>query len=257
MTLTLDDRRLQGWLLSALFHGVLLFFFLMVGIKLKVMPEEYSEIILFDVSASRTAFSESESAGVPASSAPEQMESSTMVALPERRPIRLPSEEVVLMTNRQEADVPRIEPSRVINRLRRSGQERPATRPGTPAGDRIVPPSSGLPEGLIMPDQEAGGSGGTAASPYQIQWIGRNRDVVRSVLPEYPAGIEREVQLQFRFSVTPAGEVTGIRPLQKGDPALEEAALTALRQWKFQPLPAVSLQVRQEAVITFRFRIRD
>ncbi len=256
MTLSLDDMRLQGWLLSALLHGVLLILFLMVGIRLRALPEEYSEMILLDLSASRTAYSENESVGVPASSAPEQVASSSMVALPVRRPLRQSSEDILPVTSRQEADVPRIEPSRVIDQLRRSGQERPILRPGTAAGDRALPPSSGLPEGLVMPDQTTTGSGGSTESPYQILWVGRNRDVVRVILPDYPAGIEREVQLRFRFSVTPAGEVTGIRPLQKGDPALEEASLTALRQWKFQVLPAASPQANQEAVITFRFRIR-
>ena len=245
MTLSLDDRRLQGWFLSALLHGVLLILFLMIGIRLRALPEEYSEMILFDLSASRTAYSENESAGIPASSAPEQVASSSMVALPERRPVLLSSEDVLPVTDRQEADVPRIEPSRVIDQLRRSGQDRPALQPGTAAGDRTLPPSSGLPEGLVMPDQTAAGSGGSTESPYQIQWIGRNREVVRVILPVYPTGIERDVQLQFKFSVTPAGEVTGITPLQKGDSALEEASLTALRQWKFQQLPAVSPQANQ------------
>jgi len=255
MTFSLDDRQFQGWLLSALFHSILAVLFLTIGIRLRVLPEEYSEVILYDLSASMASFMESESAGVPASSAPEQIESSTTVAIPERRPIRVP-DEAVAVSSRQEADVPRIEPSRVIDQLQRAGQERPTTRPGTTAGDRLLPPSTGLPEGLVRPDQTAAGGEGSTESPWQIQWIGQNRDVVRSVLPEYPAGIDRDVKLQFRFSVTPTGEVTAIRPLQKGDPALEEAALTALRQWKFQPLPAVSLQANQEAVITLRFRVR-
>jgi TonB family protein len=256
VTLSLDDRRLQGWLLSALFHTMLLVLFLMIGIKLRTLPSEYSEVILYDLSASQASFSELVNAGVPVTSAPEQIESSTTVALPERRPVRLPSDEVIPVTSRQEADLPRVEPSRVIDQLRRSGQERPEITPGTTAGDRLLPPSTGLPEGLVLPDPTAAGGTGRTESPWQIQWIGQNREVVRSVLPEYPEGIQREVQLQFRFAVTPAGEVTGITPLQKGDPALEEAALTALRQWKFQPLPAASPQSNQEAVITLRFRIR-
>jgi len=256
MTLDLDDRRFQGWLLSALFHTLLAVLFLVIGVKLRVLPEEYSEVVLYDFASSMAAFQETESAGIPASSAPEQIESSTTVALPERRPVQVLADELVPVATRQEADVPRIEPSRVIDQLQRAGQDRPATRPGTTAGDRLLPPATGLPEGLVQPDQTAAGGGGSTESPWRIQWVGQNRDVVRSVLPEYPDGIDREVQLQFRFAVTPTGEVTAIRPLQKGDPVLEETALTALRQWKFQPLPAVALQANQEAVITFRFRIR-
>lgn len=256
MTLNLYDRRLQGWLASTALHVVLVVLFLVVSVRAGILPEQYSELVLFDVSSLRTSYAETETAGFPVATAPEQRDASAAVRLPERRPIMSSPNEVIPLASRREADVPVLEPARVMDELTRAGQERPPARQGIPTGDKITPATSGLREGLQLQDQPPSATGAGSDLPFQIQWVGSNRDVVRSVLPQYPPGIEREVELQFRFSVTPAGEVTAIRPLQKGDSTLEEAAITALRQWKFQTLPSVSPQSNQEAVITFKFKIR-
>ncbi len=256
MTLSLRERQLQGWAGSLVLHVVLLGLFLTVGVKFELMVEEYSELVLMGSMTAPSARAEEEAAGIPVATSRERDEASAAVRLPERQPLAIPTDEVVPLASRREADVPRIEPDRILDRLTRTGQERPAARPGDPASDRVIPTGTGLPQGLLLTDPQAAGGAGSER-PYLIEWIGSSRDIVRSVLPEYPPGIEREVTLQFRFAVTPAGEVTAIRPLQRGDSTLEEAALTALRQWIFQPLPAVSPQENQEAVIAFRFRIRS
>ena len=255
MTLTFRERQLHGWVGSVLLHLVFLGLFLLVGVSFEELVEDYSEIVLMGSFTAPPARADDESAGVPVATAPEQTEAAATIALPERRPLSLPAEDVVPLTSRREADIPLLEPSRVLDQLTRAGQERPVTRPGDPADERVTPTGTGLPGGLLLTDPLAGAGQGSD-QPWLIQWVGSSREVVRSVLPEYTTAIEREVTLQFRFSVTPAGEVTGITPLQRGDTSLEQAALAALRQWTFQPLPAASPQENQGAVIAFRFRIR-
>ncbi len=258
MRVDLYDLRFQGWLASAVFHLILLCLFVIIGVEMEAWVEEYSEVMLFDLSLTQSSYIEEVAAGFPLATAPEQPEPAAVVRLPERRPIPTQPEEITTMATRREAHVPLLEPSRILDELERAGRERPSTsHQGSPTGRKAAPTLPGLREGLLLPDVPPSAIGVGPDLPYLIEWIGHSREIIRSVLPQYPLGVEREVELRFRFSVTPAGEVTAIRPQQKGEPTLEEAALTALRQWKFQPLPQASPQTNQVAVITFRFKIRS
>jgi len=49
------------------------------------------------------------------------------------------------------------------------------------------------------------------------------------------------------------GTVTSMVPLQKADPALEKAAMDALRQWRFNPIQE---DIEMEGRIPFTFRLR-
>jgi len=252
------DIRFQGWAASTLFHLILVGIFFVIGVKLETWVEEYSEVLLFDLSPAQASRVDDVSSGFPVATAPEQLETSAVVRLPVRRPVPVRTEELNVVADRREARIPRLQPSRLLADLERAGRERPpASRQGGPTGDKESPSLPGLREGFLLPDVQPSAVGVGPDLPYLIEWIGRSREIVRSALPEYPEGVDRDVELRFRFSVTPAGDVTAIRPLQKGDPALEEAAITALRQWRFQQLPLASPQINQEAVITFRFKIRS
>jgi TonB family protein len=242
---------------SAAFHLLLFLAFLLISVGMDSQVETYAEMLFLASASPRSTGRQDVGAGMPLATAPVEPDPATIVSLPERRPALLPTEEILPVSARQETELQRTQPSRVIDRVSRIGLERPPSRIGNPAGDKIAPSRTGNPAGDLPPIEGAQATARGADRPFQIQWLGDSREIVRSILPEIPAGFEREVTLQFRFRVTPAGDVTAIRPLQKGEPALEGAALTALRQWRFQSLPAESPQEHQEAVITFRFRIRS
>lgn len=71
-----------------------------------------------------------------------------------------------------------------------------------------------------------------------IDWGGGgNRTVLNKVLPNFPKNVKSSSQIVLQFKVLPDGTVTSIIPLQKADPELEEAAILALKKWKFNPLP--------------------
>jgi protein TonB len=103
------------------------------------------------------------------------------------------------------------------------------------------------------------GLGGDGTGPgsgygFGISWGGGgNRIVLAKVLPHYPAGVDKNAQIKIRFTVHPDGSIGTILPMQKGDPRLEDAAIHALRQWKFNSLSAGSNE--QVGVITFSFQI--
>lgn len=254
MTLTLQDQRVQGWMASGLLHLLLGLLFLMVIVETRTPPEPLAELLFLAAPATPSRGDETPAEGFPAAAAPVLPEAGERVLLPERRPLNLPPETVLSAPQRRDLQTDPVDPAQLVDRLLRPGLERPVGPTGTPEGLKQTPPTSPLGIPGAAPGDPAAGAAGTR--PWEIEWSGAGRDVIRSVLPEVPSGVEQEVVLRFAFAVTPAGEVTALRPLQKGEPSLEEASLTALRQWRFQALPAAAPRLDQEAVITFRFRIR-
>ena len=255
MTLAMRDQQTQGWMASVVFHAMLLMVFLLLGVSFEDRTESFAEMLFLETGPPPASGPVEDALGRPLSTAPLPPESATLVDLPRRDATDLPPEEILPVPARRETAVAERQPASVVDRLTRTGLERPPADVGLQQGNKVAPPT-GNPAGDIPPIEGAAASGAGTDRPFQIQWLGSQREIVRSILPEVPGGVERDMELRFQFGVTPAGEVTAIAPLQKGEPALEEAALTALRQWKFQPLPQESPQENQVAVITFRFRIR-
>jgi len=72
-------------------------------------------------------------------------------------------------------------------------------------------------------------------------------------LPRFPSGVNTNAVLKFKFTVMPDGTVGRIIPLQKADPRLEQAALEALRQWRFNQLRN---EVVMEGIIPLQFVLR-
>ncbi|QOJ29397.1 MAG: TonB family protein [Ignavibacteriales bacterium] len=100
--------------------------------------------------------------------------------------------------------------------------------------------------------QNSGGSSG-----YDIDWGGMGqRKIYSFILPAYPEGVSKNIDIRIRFTILPDGTVGSIFLLAKADTRLENAAITSLRQWRFEPLPARQNQVIQTAVITFPYRVQ-
>ncbi len=98
------------------------------------------------------------------------------------------------------------------------------------------------------------GSGTGRGQGYSLDWGGGgNRVVLHKELPKYPAGITTSAQIKMRFTVLPNGSVGMILPMQKGEPALERAAMEALRRWQFNPMGDGKDMI---GFITFTFRIQ-
>jgi outer membrane biosynthesis protein TonB len=252
VTLSLHDRRVQGWFASGVFHTFLLLLFLLLAVNTIALPEPLAELLFLEAPMAPSRGAVEPGVGAPIAAAPRLQPASERVQLPEHRPLPVTPERVVTTPLRQPPPTAPNRPASLADQLIRPGLERPPTELGTPEGAKRTAPTGTV--GVSGPPAENPTAGPTG--PWQIEWVGAGREVVRSVLPQIPSGVEREVVLRFGFEVTPEGEVSAIRPLQKGEPALEEASLNALRQWKFQPLPAAAPQVSQQAVISFRFRIR-
>jgi TonB family protein len=85
-----------------------------------------------------------------------------------------------------------------------------------------------------------------------IDWGGGgNRIVLNKVLPTFPPGT-LNTQVKIRFRVLPDGTVAMAWPVRRGgNPAVDQAAVQAMRRWRFNPL---SSQTDMEGTITFVFK---
>lgn len=91
---------------------------------------------------------------------------------------------------------------------------------------------------------------------FDIDFGGKGKRKIYSYsLPEYPAGVSKEIDVKLKFTILADGTVGRILPLIKADTKLEQAAITSLRKWRFEPLPEKYKNKTQTAVIIFPFRL--
>lgn len=100
----------------------------------------------------------------------------------------------------------------------------------------------------------AAGAGKTTG--YSIEWSGVGfRKLLSGRMPVYPEGTDKEMPVVLQFTVMPDGSVTSIVPVRRSDEILEREAISALRTWRFDPLPAQYEQVPQVGKVTFIFKL--
>lgn len=98
---------------------------------------------------------------------------------------------------------------------------------------------------------------GEGSFGFDIEWGGQGtRKIYSYALPEYPEGVNKEIDIRLRFSIKPDGTVGSIFLLTKADTRLENAAINSLWQWRFEALSANQQQVDQTAVIVFPYRLK-
>jgi len=92
---------------------------------------------------------------------------------------------------------------------------------------------------------------------FDIDWGGKGtRKIYSYILPQYPDGVKKEVNIKLQFTILPDGTVGTIIPKMKADTRLENAAINSLRQWRFEALRSNQKQVEQTAVIVFPYRLQ-
>ncbi|RCK76489.1 MAG: Ferric siderophore transport system, periplasmic binding protein TonB [Ignavibacteriae bacterium] len=100
----------------------------------------------------------------------------------------------------------------------------------------------------------AAGAGKTTG--YSIEWSGVGfRKLLSGRMPVYPEGTDKEMPVVLQFTVMPDGSVTSIVPVRRSDEILEREAISALKTWRFDPLPAQYEQVPQIGKVTFNFKL--
>lgn len=147
--------------------------------------------------------------------------------------------------------------------LRRPTVTRPLTNASgassTLAIDSVAPSReairAGDPSGTILANTAAH----VPAAPQPIRVGGQAQDarLISSVPPAYPA-LARSIGLQGEVTIDAlidsAGRVAAVRPLS-GPAALQQAAMDALRQWKYEPARLDGQPVSTHLSVTMKFHL--
>lgn len=111
--------------------------------------------------------------------------------------------------------------------------------------------------GFTLPDAPAGASRSAEAPDVHLIGGGVSAPVpISRVQPKFPAGIPPETQearVMLKIVIGTEGEVAEVEPLD-GDPAFFEAAIEAVKQWKFQPGMKEGKPVKVRANVETNFR---
>jgi protein TonB len=98
---------------------------------------------------------------------------------------------------------------------------------------------------------------GEGSFGFDIDWGGKGtRKIYSFILPQYPEGVKKEVNIKLQFTILPDGTVGTIIPKIKADTRLENAAINSLRQWRFEALNPDQKQLEQTAIIVFPYRLQ-
>lgn len=278
MTLTSEIRK--GWAASITFHLLLFLLLVLTQVPIPSFEQEYIEVEWGGILGPAPAKQPQPQAGETSAQAAEPMRKTsvpvrrsnertvapastspvTPVRIPERR-TRLEEEDVVPVPS-VEKRAPELDGTTGISAPART---RPSTTPeasgvstrsgGARSAAGTLPGASGLPQGVAGQSGSLPGTG--LPTEYAIEWSGGGtRRMISGDIPKYPEGVRVSAQIRVNAVVTPAGLVRSVVPVQKGNRLLEDAAMNAVRDWKFEPLPISLPQLDQQAVITFQFRLR-
>jgi len=90
-------------------------------------------------------------------------------------------------------------------------------------------------------------------SPFLLEGDIATRQVLQREIPSYPAGIQKSVRVRVRLKVKADGSVGEMIILQKAGSPFDENAMTALKNWKFNPIAG---DLVQTGTITFIYELK-
>ena len=257
MSLRSDDTK--GWIGSIIFHLIVGLILFLWTVDVSVSESEFIEVSWGAIAKISTATTER--ASLPGS------EGGTIASLtPKTRSMDLPER-----TLNADDEVLRVPASRKIDidekvaqnkaRIAENAKGRKERSSGIGFGEKekSVMPGSGENAGEVADPNAAGivGSGVGNSVSVSMQWNdGGSRKKISGNLPTYPPGVNVETQIRIETVVQPDGSVKSLKPAQKGNTKLEEAAMKEVRLWMFEPLRQSSPQRDQTCIITFNFTLR-
>jgi TonB family protein len=260
-----EKERIKGWIGTVSIHIVLCIFLFLVHVSLDRELPEFVEVSWGAVAQREPArpaqvrqVTRTQREPVIAQRT-ETAASQRPVVLPERR---LPTQQEEIIR------LPEVDKVDVASRI--SDDNRPVPDPAREQRDREAGSILGERERFVLPGPDdargdspvaVGTSPDARASDrdisYALEWVGDiTRRKVGGDLPEYPSGANVEAVIRLRATVFPDGNIKSVRPVQRGNPRMEDAALSSVRYWKFEPLARNQPQVEQDCFITFHFTLQ-
>lgn len=219
---------------SILFHVILLILFLIINFTIEYTPKDYVELS-FGISG------EQGSSGAIG----DQIDKTEELAKPEQETVTENKSKEV-----KEVELPKsknTEKENVIVPAQKDKEIKTETKKENTKQENSSTSNTG--QGNLAKGEGSFG--------FDIQWGGSGtRKIYSYSLPEYPEGVNKEIDIKLKFTIKPDGTVGSIFLLSKADTRLENAAINSLWQWRFEPLTSTQQQADQSAVIIFPYRLQ-
>lgn len=270
----IKTSKYEGWMASALIHGILSLIFLFIVYDKPIDLSEYANLTFSNFSPVNLPVVEE---NVLADSPPTpSVVSSPRNTQPRSAPISQPKRKVDLPSRKMtEHDINRI-PVESQGQISRSDEaeiidvEREAihgvndnlssldedilnaTKTGTKPSEQSIGQKV---DAVATPGQKGGDV--QFEKPYMISWEGVNRgEPIYAPLPEYPEGLDVEGNVKIKITVLPDGSMGDLLVTKKLNATLESVTLNKMQSWRFRPLKDSEPQVNQTATITYRFELQ-
>ncbi len=223
------DRR-YTYVISSVFHVLLLLLFTFISLGTLDEPLEYVEIDFG-----------SPGSGMRGASMQNEQVNKTIEEIPEQAVQEETIEEIKPPVTKHEFD------ESIVRKDKKEEKKKPKEEIRREEKSETTDPSS---------SKNLTGDTGYGSSGFSLDWGGRGtRKILRWEKPTFPQGVQKEIDIKVRFIILPDGSVVSPIPLIKADTQLEDAAIAALKTWKFEPLRPNQVQFEQNVVITIPYRL--
>lgn len=248
-----------GWVISVFFHVAVAVLLLFSTFRHYIPEPQFVEMTWGEITSTQAPIPNIPSQQTAAKEQQQQDEKTdNTVALPARKFLDLPDDVISVNQNKKSvsADVP--------SNTGRSGkisareQQTNVISSGLGTRENITGKTSSTSNVQVATPfgsgNESGGFGSNIAMA--VQWAGGgNRKLLSGEMPAYPPSVNISAQIKLNARVQPDGTVRSVAPAQKGDTRLENAAMSKVKLWKFEPLQSAQAQLEQSCTITFNFTL--
>jgi len=258
--MTLKREDIQGWAGSIILHVLAAIIFLIWHVENITTEPEFLEVTWGAIApVVKPAVPQPATSSSSGATITQTNPTSKTLDLPERR-LLAENEDLLALNPQKKLEAEDHTPNAVTKVSEGGGGEKERGF-GAAAGekDRSLNPSSAG-EAINVGGPGIAGASGidiSNAVSYSMTWSdGGTRKKISGNLPEYPKGANVEAQIKIQAVVLPDGGVKIVKPAQKGNTRLEEAAMKEVRLWKFERLRTSDPQREQICLITFNFKLR-
>lgn len=249
-----------GWTVSIILHALFAVLMMFMTIRQYIPEPQFVEMTWGSLTSHNSPIPE-----IPATEQATRQsditEGSTneSMNLPNRKFLDLPDEVISLRDKKQAVTAENPVASTRAGKIAASEQRSSTLSSGFGTNDNTIGKSTSRSNSLVaMPfgsGTDAGGLGSNISMV--VQWAGGgNRKLLAGDMPAYPAGVNVAAQIKLKVIVLPDGSVKSAAPAQKGNTRLENAALSKVKLWQFEPLLSAQPQIEQNCLVTFNFTLK-
>lgn len=256
-----SQRELRtGWVISIIFHGLIALALFFSTFRQYIPEPQFVEMTWGSITSQQSAIPNlptEQTSARPEAAQDDQTDQS--VAMPSRRYLDLPDEVISVKQNKKSISTDAPSNSSRNGKITAEDRQANVVSNGLGTRENLTGRTSGTSSSKVATPFGAGNENGGLGEniAFAVQWAGGgNRKLLSGEPPVYPAGVNIAAQIKLRVKVQPDGTVRSVSPAQKGDTRLENAAISKVKFWKFEPLLSAQPQIDQDCSITFNFTLK-